>query len=61
MDSRSHRGEAMIEVHGLDVRYPEAHALRGVDLSIAPGSFVLIGGPSGGGNWPPKRAAVWDC
>ncbi|HEC33478.1 MAG TPA: ATP-binding cassette domain-containing protein [Chloroflexi bacterium] len=39
----------MIEVHGLDVRYPEAHALRGVDLSIAPGSFVLIGGPSGGG------------
>jgi len=39
----------VIEVHGLDVRYPEAHALRGVDLSIAPGSFVLIGGPSGGG------------
>ncbi len=39
----------MIEVRGLDVRYPEAHALRGVDLSIAPGSFVLVGGPSGGG------------
>lgn len=38
-----------IEVRGLDVRYLEAHALRGVDLSIAPGSFVLIGGPSGGG------------
>jgi len=39
----------VIEVHGLEVHYPEAHALRGVDLSIAPGSFVLIGGPSGGG------------
>ena len=49
MGSRSCRGEAVIKVHGLDVRYPEAHALRGVDLSIAPGSFVLIGGPSGGG------------
>ena len=39
----------MIEVRGLHVRYLEAYALRGVDLSIAPGSFVLIGGPSGGG------------
>jgi energy-coupling factor transporter ATP-binding protein EcfA2 len=39
----------VIEVRRLDVRYPEAHALRGVDLSIVPGSFVLIGGPSGGG------------
>jgi energy-coupling factor transporter ATP-binding protein EcfA2 len=39
----------VIEVRGLGVRYAEAHGLRGVDLSIAPGSFVLIGGPSGGG------------
>ena len=39
----------MIDVRGLQVRYPEAHALKGVDLSITPGSFVLIGGPSGGG------------
>ena len=38
-----------IEVRALHVRYPEAHALRGVDLSVAPGSFLLIGGPSGGG------------
>jgi energy-coupling factor transport system ATP-binding protein len=39
----------MIEAHNLHVRYPEAHALKGVDLSIAPNSFVLIGGPSGSG------------
>ncbi|MCP4515829.1 MAG: ABC transporter ATP-binding protein, partial [Delftia sp.] len=39
----------MIRVRGLDVRYPEAHALQGIDLSIAPGCFALIGGPSGGG------------
>jgi energy-coupling factor transport system ATP-binding protein len=40
---------AAIDVRGLHVRYPEAYALKGVDLSILPGSFVLIGGPSGGG------------
>jgi energy-coupling factor transporter ATP-binding protein EcfA2 len=39
----------VIETRDLHVHYPEAHALKGIDLSIAPGSFVLIGGPSGGG------------
>ena len=39
----------MIKVRGLSVRYPEAHALKDVDLTIAPGSFVLVAGPSGGG------------
>ena len=39
----------MIETQGLTVRYPEAHGLRDVDLSIPAGSFVLVGGPSGGG------------
>jgi energy-coupling factor transporter ATP-binding protein EcfA2 len=39
----------VIEIHGLHVRYPEAYALTGVDLSIPPGSLALIGGPSGGG------------
>ncbi len=40
---------AAIRVEGLDVRYPDAHALKGVDLSIAPEAFVLIGGRSGSG------------
>jgi energy-coupling factor transporter ATP-binding protein EcfA2 len=39
----------VIEVRGLNVLYPETHALWDVNLSIASGSFVLIGGPSGGG------------
>jgi energy-coupling factor transport system ATP-binding protein len=38
-----------IRVAGLDVRYPGVHALKGVDLSIAWGSFVLVGGRSGSG------------
>ncbi len=49
MDARTCRNGAVIETHGLAVRYPEAHGLRGVDLSVAPGAFVLIGGPSGSG------------
>jgi len=49
MTPRVSRSGALIEVRGLDVRYPETRVLRGVDLSIAPGSFVLVGGPSGSG------------
>ncbi|HIQ00784.1 MAG TPA: energy-coupling factor ABC transporter ATP-binding protein, partial [Anaerolineales bacterium] len=52
------RGGAVIEVQGLHVRYPHAHALQGVDLSIPPGSFVLIGGPSGGGKSTLAHALV---
>ena len=31
------------------MRYPDVHALKALQLSIAAGAFVLIGGPSGGG------------
>jgi energy-coupling factor transporter ATP-binding protein EcfA2 len=51
-------GNAGIEVQGLDVRYPGVHALKGVDLAIAPGSFTLIGGASGGGKSTLARALV---
>ena len=48
----------MIEVRGLDVRYPEARALKGVDLTVAPGSFLLVAGPSGGGKSTLARALM---
>jgi energy-coupling factor transport system ATP-binding protein len=48
----------IIEVSGLDVRYPDQHALRRVDLSISRGSFVLVGGWSGSGKSTLARALV---
>ena len=47
-----------IEVVGLDVRYPRSHALRGIDLSVAQGSFMLIGGRSGSGKSTLARALL---
>jgi energy-coupling factor transport system ATP-binding protein len=41
--------DPVIDVQGLEVGYPETQALRGIDLTIAPGSFVLVGGTSGSG------------
>jgi energy-coupling factor transport system ATP-binding protein len=49
---------AAIQVDGLHVRYPGAHALRGIDLSIAGGSFVLLGGRSGSGKSTLARALL---
>ena len=49
MGLERYRDEPVIEVYGLDVRYPDTRALREVDLFLVRGSFVLVGGPSGGG------------
>ncbi len=50
--------EPAIRVSDLHVRYPQAHALRGVSLSVPAGSFLLIGGPSGGGKSTLAQALV---
>ena len=44
----SRRG-AEIVVRGLDKAFGPRHVLHGVDLSLAPGEFMTILGPSGGG------------
>ncbi len=39
----------MIKIRGLTKRYGEFEALKGVDLDVAPGEFLVVLGPSGAG------------
>ena len=40
---------AIVEIAGLHKHYGAFHALKGIDLSIAPGEVVVVVGPSGSG------------
>ncbi|MBP6541083.1 MAG: amino acid ABC transporter ATP-binding protein [Piscinibacter sp.] len=39
----------MVQISGLHKHYGAFHALKGIDLSIAPGEVVVVVGPSGSG------------
>ncbi|RVT50123.1 phosphonate ABC transporter ATP-binding protein [Rubrivivax albus] len=39
----------MIKIRGLTKRYGEFEALKGIDLDVAPGEFLVVLGPSGAG------------
>ena len=39
----------MIKIRGLIKRYGEFEALKGIDLDVAPGEFLVVLGPSGAG------------
>jgi ribose transport system ATP-binding protein len=39
----------VLEMHGIDKRFPGVHALRGVDLSVAPGEILGLVGENGAG------------
>ncbi|HSK89797.1 MAG TPA: ATP-binding cassette domain-containing protein, partial [Euzebyales bacterium] len=39
----------LVTIQGLDHRYGEAHALAGVDLTVASGECVALLGPNGAG------------
>jgi len=39
----------VIKIRGLTKRYDDVEALRGIDLDVAPGEFLVVLGPSGAG------------
>ncbi|MCB9683082.1 MAG: sn-glycerol-3-phosphate ABC transporter ATP-binding protein UgpC [Alphaproteobacteria bacterium] len=42
-------GSASVQLDGVHKRYGDVHVVKGIDLDIAPGEFVVLVGPSGCG------------
>jgi len=58
LDSPSATGAALVEVHGLTVRYGASAVLDAVDLSVARGEIVTLIGPNGSGKTTLVRAVL---
>src|SRR5205823_3408019 len=46
---RAGRGGGVIRARGVGRRYGRKHVLRGLDLDLPPGGFLLVTGPNGSG------------
>ncbi len=51
-------GKSHIEVDGLEIRYGDVHAVRGVSFTVAPGEQLTLLGPSGCGKTTTLRAVA---
>jgi ABC-type Fe3+/spermidine/putrescine transport system ATPase subunit len=51
-------GKPHIEVDGLEMRYGDVHAVRGVSFTVAPGEQLTLLGPSGCGKTTTLRAVA---
>jgi ribose transport system ATP-binding protein len=47
--SATHGGRAVLEMRGIDKRFPGVHALRSVDITVAPGEILGLVGENGAG------------
>ncbi len=56
MSSNENRGDIVLKVEGVDARYGQIQALRGIDFEVAAGEVVVILGANGAGKTTTLRS-----